>query len=686
MKVLVADDENASRRMLQDTLASWGFEVCAACDGAEAWRMMQCADPPALVVADWVMPGMDGLELARAIRARLGHLPIYIIIVTGRGSRENVVEVLGAGVDDYVLKPFDPQELRARLQVGVRLLELQGSLGKRVTELESALAERKRAEAELSYERDLLHTLMDNVPDCIFLKDAESRITTLNQASANLLGIKEPREAYGRTVFDFLGPEFARESYADERKIIQSGKPQLAKTEHVVRDGFSRWVTTTKIPIKDNNGRVTGIVGIARDITEWKEALDALHKSKESFRLLFSVIPHPVWVFDWETLEFLEVNEAAIRTYGYSREEFLRMRLTDIQAPDQTEELLKAIRLGGPPQHDLGVWKHQTKEGRLIDVEVSAHSFEFRGRTAVLGIGQDITERKRLEVELRQAQRLEAVGGLASGIAHEINTPIQYVGDNIRFLQDGFSSLQGLLAMYEQLRQAAAAQEVTSKLLSELNQTIERADLGYLTEEIPKSIAQSLDGVDRVATIVRAMKDFAHPGRKEKAAADLNKALGTALVVARNALKYVADVETDFGELPPVFCLLADLNQVFLNLLVNAADAIGEVVKKTGQKGRISIRTRSEGNTAVISISDTGGGIPENIQNRIFEPFFTTKEVGRGTGQGLAIARSVVVEKHGGMLTFETKIGEGTTFVIRLPVEPDPAAPHLEDAPQSAAD
>jgi len=178
-----------------------------------------------------------------------------------------------------------------------------------------------------------------------------------------------------------------------------------------------------------------------------------------------------------------------------------------------------------------------------------------------------------------------------------------------------------------------------------------------------------LDGVARVATLVRAMKEFAHPDRKERAAADINAALLSTLTVARNELKYVAEVETEFGDLPLAVCNIGELNQVFLNLLVNAAHAIGDAVNGTGQKGVIRVRTSLEEDAVLISIADTGGGIPEDIRNKIFDPFFTTKESGRGTGQGLAIAHSVVVDKHGGTLTFASEVGKGTTFFIRLPLD-----------------
>ena len=415
-----------------------------------------------------------------------------------------------------------------------------------------------------------------------------------------------------------------------------------------------------------------------------KRAAEALQRSEERARLLFATIPHPAWVFDLDTLGFLEVNDLAVERYGYSRDEFLHMKVTDIRPAEEVERFKEYLRLGTftPPgqwKHRLGAftppgqWKHRAKDGHVIDVEINFHAVDYDGHKTHVVIAQDITKRKQLEMDLRHAQKLEAVGGLASGIAHEINTPIQFVGDNLRFLEDAFRALRGWLQKYQNLAEAARTGGVDLTLIEEADRAAEGADLEYLDEEIPKALSQSLDGTSRVATIVRAMKDFAHPERSEKAATDLNKALATTLVVAHNELKYVADVETDFGDLPPVECLLGDLNQVFLNLLVNAAHAVEDVVKGTGRKGAIRIQTRREGDRVRIAISDTGCGIPEPIRGKVFEPFFTTKAVGRGTGQGLAISRSIVVDKHQGTLTFTSEVGRGSTFVIGLPILSPPA-------------
>ena len=275
---------------------------------------------------------------------------------------------------------------------------------------------------------------------------------------------------------------------------------------------------------------------------------------------------------------------------------------------------------------------------------------------------------RRTQSELLQAQKLESVGRLAAGIAHEINTPVQFVNDNVHFLQEAFRDLVGLLEKHRQLRTAAVTGQASAELLREVDEAESAADLGYLLENVPKALARSIEGVERVASIVRSLKEFAHPEGKGRAQADLNRALASTLTIARNEYKYLAEVETDYGELPPVSCFVGQLNQVFLNVIVNAAHAIEEALQGKGQLGLIRVETRREGDSVRISISDTGTGMSREVQEHVFDPFFTTKAVGKGTGQGLAISRSVVADKHGGTLTFDSEVGRGTTFHIRIPI------------------
>jgi len=269
-----------------------------------------------------------------------------------------------------------------------------------------------------------------------------------------------------------------------------------------------------------------------------------------------------------------------------------------------------------------------------------------------------------------QTQKLTAIGQLAAGIAHEINTPMQYVGDNTRFLKDSFKEINLVLAKLGELMETEKNSTSVTELRMQLEESVKSTDVEFLTKEIPAAIQQSLEGIGRVSEIVRAMKEFSHPNELEKEETDINETILNTITVARSEWKYVAELETDLDpDLPPVPCLRGEFNQVILNLLVNAAHAIGEVTHKDDtQKGKITITTRKKEIWAEIRIGDTGTGIPEKVQPRVFDPFFTTKEVGKGTGQGLAIARSIITEKHQGTITFETKEGKGTTFIIRVPI------------------
>jgi signal transduction histidine kinase len=273
---------------------------------------------------------------------------------------------------------------------------------------------------------------------------------------------------------------------------------------------------------------------------------------------------------------------------------------------------------------------------------------------------------------LQEQERLESIGRLAAGIAHEINTPMQYIGDNTKFIQE---SLRDILQVIDIVRIASEKVKSGASCADELRaveEAMDKADLEYLNEQIPLAVSQSMDGIGKVTKIVRAMKELAHPGSGEATPTDLNHLLETAVTVTRNEWKYVSDMETDFAlSLPPVTCYPADLNQAVINMIVNAAHAVEEKQKHSGNttKGRIHVSTLLVPGSVEIRILDTGMGIPESIRGRVMDPFFTTKEVGKGTGQGLAIARSAIVDKHRGTLDFETEEGVGTTFIIRIPME-----------------
>jgi PAS domain S-box-containing protein len=342
-----------------------------------------------------------------------------------------------------------------------------------------------------------------------------------------------------------------------------------------------------------------------------------------------------------------------------------------------------AAALAGAAQHctcDRPVTVHhrlRRRDGDLCALQSTVVRLQDDERVCVFIINREDSvrpapegERERRELNRRASHRLEAVGQLSAGIAHEINTPLQFVGDSVSFLREAVDELVGLIAQYRE-----TLYQDTPVPLEERRDAMRRAeevaDVEDLCERIPAAFDRTADGIERVRSIVMAMKRFSHASHTEMAPADINEAIETTLTVCRNEYKYVADIDRDLGELEPVVCKIDELNQVFLNLIINAAHAIEEKHEGRDELGLIRIATRVEGEEAVIEVTDDGPGIPAALQERIFEPFFTTKEIGKGTGQGLALALAAV-QRHAGSIECVSAPGEGTTFSVRLPLRPVP--------------
>lgn len=313
-----------------------------------------------------------------------------------------------------------------------------------------------------------------------------------------------------------------------------------------------------------------------------------------------------------------------------------------------------------------------TKSGERILVAgsialIKSQAGEQMGHVIVF---QDITEKHRAETQLLLSQKMEAIGQLAAGIAHEINTPIQYVGDNLRFLQKMVSKFAEILNAYQNAT-LETAQPLLQETIDDINNLSKKNKIQSYLQESPVAIEEALDGVERVRKIVMAMREFSHPSEKKKKPADINHGIETTIVISRNEWKYFAELDTDLDpELPMVNCQIDEINQVVLNMIVNASQSIQEKMPAgSEQKGRISIRTQRANSKILISIQDTGKGIPEDIRMRIFEPFFTTKGIGKGTGQGLSLAHNIIVKKHQGMIKVDSILDQGSTFTIELPID-----------------
>lgn len=314
--------------------------------------------------------------------------------------------------------------------------------------------------------------------------------------------------------------------------------------------------------------------------------------------------------------------------------------------------------------------KRALRPGSLVRCEVSVAGsrwFELSvspiGTNRTVVVIRDSTERKRLEAQLVQSQKLESIGQLAAGVAHEINTPLQYIGDNVRFLRKANPRLLGLVSKYDELVARKAPE-----LIPELEKIKKRGKLAVLQKSMLPAIDSCIEGVERAAEVVSALKYFSHPGTDNtKETVDLNKAINATVRVSRGEWKGVAEVELQLGEVPEVPCLAGPLKQCFLNLVINATHAVRDEHGDSGE-GRLRIMTHAVEDYAEVHITDNGPGIPDHVLQRIYDPFFTTKKLGNGTGQGLALCWETIVDRHGGELFCETKVGTGTTFVVRLPL------------------
>ena len=375
-----------------------------------------------------------------------------------------------------------------------------------------------------------------------------------------------------------------------------------------------------------------------------------------------------------------EWNQTAEQLFGWSSEDMIGKPIALVARPAEAYEpadgqtcLTAILSALGEQQRGEIIGVH--RDGRHFPVETSISVMVDEESFIFNAFIHDISERYQMQQQLNQSQKLESIGQLAAGIAHEINTPTQYIGDNIDFLNTAYHDLTNLIGQYQKLLGQAKQGEVDTESIESIQEISSEIDLDFIVEEAPGALEAARDGVARITKIVAAMKDFAHPGSELLSPANLNKALTSTATVCQSEWRHIAELATELDEtLPLVPCLPSELNQVFLNIIVNAAHALSDKYTDPHQKGRITITTTQTPDHAVIKIADNGPGIPEEIRSKIFDPFFTTKEVGKGSGQGLSIARSVIVDKHQGELSVDSQPNDGTTFTIKIPLHANQAA------------
>jgi len=477
-------------------------------------------------------------------------------------------------------------------------------------------------------------------------------------------------------------------SLADIPVILMTGTPDPAEERASMERGADDYLTK---PFS-----IDRLLGAVRARLARQETLQARAQAAES-RLLEMLADtwDLVAVVDPPSGQLQYLNQAGRRMLGLNlTEDITSMRFEDFRAPHQPALLPPGMTPDSAGSGQVSERVLVSRDGRQIPVseQVQAHPSPADGKPFLSVVARDITRRKQaererqeMEIQLRQAQKLEAIGQLAAGIAHEINTPTQYVGDNTRFVQDAVQKFGRALRLCADLCRAAKLGPPPPDLVAQVDRALADCELDYLLDQTPAAIAETLEGVNRITRIVRAMKEFSHPGSEDRLLTDLNKAIETTVTVARSEWKYDADLALELDpQLPLVPCYVGEFNQAILNLVVNATHAIAtRNGMAPGSKGRITITTRQDGDVVEIRVRDTGCGIPEAIRPRIFEPFFTTKPVGKGTGQGLSIVYASICKRHGGAVHFETEVGQGTTFILRLPLHPAPEVSAREESSSS---
>ena len=567
MEILIVEDDYISRSLLKKMLIEMGHQVIEAENGNQAWSLLS-DHLYQLIITDWMMPEMDGLDFCRKIRATVFNCYVYVIMLTSKDRKQDLVEVFKAGADDYIPKPFDPEELRARVMTGLRLIELE----QRHTKLNHTIVE----------SRNKLRIVLDSLQEEIVAVNPELKVVSINRAFIDRLG-SEPAAVVGKACFEGINGDETPLCPLEIKPLVQD-MFESGEFKHMLLKGVDDQERTTYrhidcLPIFDENKDLIQAVVVFKDITEDR-------RKAEEIKVL---------------------NDQLLETSSQIEAKNMKLEMT-----------LK----------------------RLEDTQT----------------------------QMLQSEKMASIGQLAAGVAHEINNPTGFVSSNLKTLSDYQEDIGQLLEKYQAMMEVLLSDSTNCALAEEhldmaqdLKAFEKDIDIEFLIEDIDDLIGDCREGTDRIKKIVQDLKDFAHPGEDKLQSMDINHGLESTLNVVNNEVKYKATVHKDFGDIPSVKAYPQQLNQVFMNILVNAAQAIDK-------KGDIHITTRIIDEFVEIDISDNGCGIDEENLNKIFDPFFTTKDVGKGTGLGMNIAYNII-KKHEGTINVSSQVGQGTTFKIRIPSE-----------------
>ncbi|WP_319405329.1 response regulator [uncultured Desulfosarcina sp.] len=565
MKVMIVEDDPVSLTLLEKMIQKTDAMVITASNGVTAWEAFN-KERPRIVVSDWMLPELSGIELCRKIRESQTTAYTYIIIMTAKDRKEDALTAFDAGADDFVPKPYQLRELQARMHTGWRIIDLEDK--------------HQALQQTLIDSRAKFRTIFDALHEEIISVDRDINLTSINKAASTVMQ-GDYSDVIGRPCCRVADPAEASFYEHTIREMVEKGFDTGRAAVYLDRfgkdDGKETIKERTVVPVIDEQGRVQTVTIVSRDITE-------AHQRNEEIQ-------------------------------------GLNHKLKKISS----ELIRKNLKL----------------ESTLKNLE-------------------------RTQAQMVQSEKMASIGQLAAGVAHEINNPTGFVSSNLKTLGDYQKDMNRLIGDYQKLRSELKGlpdgllPATVVDLIAQVDATEEDVDIAYIQEDVGDLIGDCREGTERIKRIVEDLKHFAHPGEDRMKETDINAGIESTLNVVNNELKYKATIVKELGDIPIIHGYPQQLNQVFMNILVNAAHAIEK-------SGEIKIVTASIDDKVEIRISDTGCGISEENITKIFDPFFTTKDVGKGTGLGMNIAYNIIA-KHKGHIHVESKVGEGTTFIVQLPV------------------
>ncbi len=614
MKILIAEDNAFSRTLLKKALTKAGYDVLAAENGDGAWEILQQPDRPRLALIDWMMPGLSGIELCRRIRQSDGALPVYVILLTAKTDKEDVLEGFAAGADDFIKKPFDSGELLARIQVGRRLVEQQA----------------------------LMHCLIDSIPDPIYVKDSRGLYIGCNAAYARFVG----REAEGianATAGDILPPDQAQSAHMEDLRVLANGEPLETEGWRTAADGAKVYHNTIKIPYLESSAGSSGMIGISRDLTrriemeqEMRRLAVAVEQSTES--IMITDVGGSI----------LYVNAAFESTTGYGPEEVLGM----------TPSLLKSGRHDEAFYQDLwetvsagDTWEgritNRRKDGSLYDLEGVIYPIRDAAGEVVnyVAITRDITQELAMEMHLRQQQKMNAIGELAGGVSHDFNNILTAI---LGYVALCMNTVDEQSKTYGYLKEIVKAGDRATKLVRQILTFSRQEAQEFHLLDLQTAIEDSL-------SLVRTTL-----GRNIALEKEIDPRCGAIMGDATQMQQVMVNLCTNAAH------AMGKEKPGTLRVVLRQVSAPDEVADDPALE-------LDPGNYACLAVSDTGCGMPPEVAERIFEPYFTTKKKGEGTGFGLSIVHGIV-RKHRGVIAVDSEVGAGTTFRLYFPLHAQPAA------------